>query len=61
MACDRWSPAGPHKVRSTCAAFPDGIPDEIALGDFDHRKRYPGDHGVLFKLGNQAMLDLYEE
>ncbi len=26
------------KVR--CAAFPDGIPDEIAYGSFDHRKPF---------------------
>lgn len=40
----------------TCMAFPDGIPDDILLGTFDHTnswpksKEYPlGDHGVKFK------------
>ncbi len=33
---------------STCLAFPDGIPDEILEGDFDHRYHYPGDNGIRF-------------
>jgi len=35
-----------------CAAFPDRIPDEILLNEFDHREPWPGDGGVRFQ---QAM------
>lgn len=30
-----------------CDAFPKGIPNEIWLGENDHQKPYPGDHGIL--------------
>jgi hypothetical protein len=32
-----------------CAAFPDGIPDEIEYNWVDHREPYPGDHGIRFE------------
>ena len=32
----------------TCKAFPNGIPIEIAKGNWDHRETYPGDNGILY-------------
>jgi len=34
----------------SCKAFPDVIPQDIIEGVFDHRKTWPGDNGILFKL-----------
>jgi len=31
-----------------CAAFPDGIPDEIIESQADHREPYEGDHDIQF-------------
>lgn len=35
--------------RPVCAAFPDGIPTEIAYGNNKHTKPYPGDNGILYE------------
>lgn len=45
-----------------CAAFPDGIPEDIYPGGFDHRREYPGDHGIRFELkqGAAELVDIYE-
>jgi hypothetical protein len=32
----------------SCAAYPDGIPNAIYLEGAEHRKPYPGDHGITF-------------
>lgn len=45
-----------------CTAFPDGIPDEIWNGGFDHRREFEGDRGVRFELeqGEEETLAAYE-
>lgn len=35
--------------RPCCAAFPDGIPNEIAYGDNKHLTPYPGDNGIQYE------------
>jgi hypothetical protein len=42
MTRSRWT------VVDTCAAFPDGIPEEILVGRFNHRAAHPGDNGIQF-------------
>lgn len=42
-----------HWSSDRCAAFPDGIPDEIFTGMFDHKHPYPNakkptDNGIRF-------------
>ena len=62
-ACARLRPRedGPGLV---CDAFPEGIPDAIYGGGFDHRKAFPGDHGIRFLLSDdreaKRLLALYE-
>ena len=36
-------------VGRKCAAFPDGIPDEILFSHTRHMEPYPGDHGIQFE------------
>lgn len=32
-----------------CTAYLDGVPAEIALNIVDHKKPFPGDHGIQFE------------
>lgn len=45
--CKHWRPAEGR----TCAAFPerDSIPMDIWMGRNNHRKPFPGDHGIQFE------------
>ena len=45
--CNQCSHVGEDGL--TCAAFADAIPVEILVGRNQHRKPYPGDHGLRFE------------
>ena len=53
---DRNSLRGPLR----CAAFPEGIPQEIVENKFLHRNAYPGDSGLLYEVMPQRRLMRYE-
>lgn len=40
---------GDADSKYVCRAFPNGIPDEISVGDNLHLKPYPGDHGIQYE------------
>lgn len=46
MSCERFDRA--TEDRNVCSAFPGGIPVAIFLGDVDHSKPFPGDHGLQY-------------
>ena len=35
--------------KKQCKAFPDGIPEEILIGEHDHKTKYKGDNGITFE------------
>lgn len=36
------------RSENVCTAFPEGIPDELALGGTPHFEPWPGDNGLQF-------------
>jgi hypothetical protein len=38
-----------RKDKTTCDAFPDGVPDGIIKFGEDHREPVPGDQGIVFE------------
>lgn len=47
--------------RDVCRAFPGGIPDEIYLDYYDHRKEFPGDKGIRFEAVDKKALKHIED
>lgn len=47
---------------NTCKAFPDGIPEEILSGQFDHSEKWPDqENNILFDPSERNVLDMLEE
>lgn len=46
--CLHRTPGADTDTATTCAAFPEGIPDAILYGDNEHRSQVRGDHGLRF-------------
>jgi hypothetical protein len=44
--CTRFRPE--VSDRTICDAFPEGIPEAIQWMDHEHRRPFPGDHGLRF-------------
>ncbi len=47
VTCKHWHQDNTEAM--TCDAFPNGIPMPIILNAADHRKPYPGDHGIRYE------------
>lgn len=60
FACELFTRYNAETPKAHCQAFPGGIPDAILVNGFDHRKPYPHDMGIRFRLDSQAKLDAYE-
>lgn len=46
----KWEEMNRHGLAGCdCAAFPNGIPKEIAFGDNPHTDPYPGDNGIQYE------------
>lgn len=49
-ATSQGNPQGnPFATPKICAAFPQGIPQEVLLTIHDHRLPFDGDHGVRYE------------
>ena len=45
-----------YRIANRCDAFPDGMPDDIAFGFFDHSRVYPGQkNSIVFQQKRQIL------
>lgn len=51
--CNDCKHIWPHEIK--CAAYPDGIPDDILFCRLDHRKPIDGDRGIQFEPKDEAV------
>jgi len=54
MGCKHYDRANDDAL--TCAAFPDGIPEDIISSAFDHRQPHIGDRGITFEADPEHLL-----
>ena len=47
--CNKCQNYFKDELKIICKAFPNGIPNEILTGEFDHTKPYKGDNGLRFE------------
>lgn len=47
LDCKHWNKDDEEGF--TCAAFPQGIPEDIVENRFDHHKPHDGDNGIQFE------------
>ncbi len=53
--CEHWI----RKPGRKCHAFPDGIPLAIWVGENDHHRAFPGDHGIQFApVSGETMIEV---
>lgn len=51
-----------HRLnRQSCAAFPDGKPDDIFFDRVNHREPYPGDGGIQWEKDDRPVAALSPE
>jgi hypothetical protein len=63
LSCDRALVVDDPNETPVCTAYPEGIPAEISLGEFDHRQPRDDDGGKQWVLrpGYEDVLAMWEK
>ena len=48
LTCQHFTDGSIEDGRPRCAAFPEGVPEEIWKARNDHSEPFPGDHGIQY-------------